>query len=88
MQSIDKVKKRDGSLVPFDIEKIENAVWKSMKASKTGSKDDAKKVAKEVKGQLRHFKREMRSFIPDVEGIQDTVERTLIYERFGEAAKA
>lgn len=82
------VKKRDGSLVSFDISKIERAIEKSMIASGDGSRDDAQSVAKKVKGDLEKISSRHHTFIPTVEGIQDSVEKELISSGFVKAAKA
>ena len=70
------VVKRDGTVVPFDESKVIEAIFKAAKA--VGGKDDklAKHVAYHVHAILsqRHATRSM----PNVEEIQDLVEKTLI----------
>src|SRR5680860_1827672 len=46
--TVEFIKKRDGSLVTFDTENIAKAVWKAMKASGEGTEKDALIVAKSV----------------------------------------
>jgi len=48
---ISKIIKRDGSVQPFDITKITDAIEKAMIATETGKRKDAEKVSK--KGILR-----------------------------------
>ena len=45
---IKSVQRRDGTIVPFDIEKIKNAINKAMLAAGEGSVKDAEKVAERV----------------------------------------
>ncbi|MEM0473653.1 MAG: adenosylcobalamin-dependent ribonucleoside-diphosphate reductase, partial [Candidatus Aenigmatarchaeota archaeon] len=83
---ISKVKKRDGRIVDFDKEKISNAIWKAVKA--VGGKDKknvyvlADKVVDLLKQQLKEGQ------IPDVEMVQDCVEKVLIEEGHARVAKA
>jgi ribonucleoside-diphosphate reductase alpha chain len=83
------IKKRDGSIVPFEIEKIAHAVFKSMKASGEGNEQDALTVAKAVAAELEAecFKDEEKCE-PSVEQIQDMVEKQLILHQFATASKA
>lgn len=87
-----QVQKRDGSLVPYDLERIEIAIKKAMIAAEEGSEVDAKKVAKAVeKGVLQIFREHQKTHevsIPTVEGIQDVVETQLIEMNFAKTAKA
>ncbi|MBI2601811.1 MAG: ribonucleoside-triphosphate reductase [Deltaproteobacteria bacterium] len=83
-----EIKKRNGEIVPFDESKIENAVLKAMQACGEGSPQQAQKVAKGVLKEIIKIKRHFRGFVPEVEGIQDLVEKTLIFERLVKTAKA
>ena len=43
-----QVKKRDGRIVPFDENRILNAIAKAMSVTGEGSRDDAEKVSEQV----------------------------------------
>ena len=75
---IKKVKKRDGRIVTFEIAKIERAIWQAAKAA--GGKDRArpKYLAGLVVKELE--KRFNQTLIPEVEQIQDLVEKTLLVQ--------
>lgn len=85
---IPQVEKRDGRLVPFDFDKIVNAVWKSMMAAEEGSQEDAALVAHQVAGELSRFAKKYKTFLPTVEGMQDSVEKYLILNDYVKSAKA
>jgi len=81
-----KIKKRNGEIVDFNQEKITNAVFKAITATKQGNGKKTKKISDKIVEILnRRFKKEE---IPDVEQIQDIVEEVLILEGEVEAAKA
>jgi ribonucleoside-diphosphate reductase alpha chain len=77
---IKHVKKRDGSLQPFDIRRIENAVEKAFKS--LGVRGNAKEIAEEVKRRIEDHE------VISVEEIQDVVEKVLIEREYAEVAKA
>ncbi len=87
-EMIPQIEKRDGRLVAFDFDKISGAIWKAMAASEEGSQDDAMLVAHQVCGELGRFAKKYRSFLPTVEGIQDSVEKYLILNDYVKTAKA
>ena len=76
-----QVRKRDGSLVPFDLSKIKNAILKDLKAiHHEGNIDDiATHYANRVDGLCRE-KYLGKSDIFDIENIQDTVVQVLASE--------
>lgn len=82
------IKNRKGEIIEFDENKIENAILKAMNASKNGTNEDAKKVRKLVIAELVKIKQRFKDFIPDVEGVQDLVEKILILERYSDVAKS
>ncbi|MFA5086020.1 MAG: ribonucleoside triphosphate reductase [Candidatus Paceibacterota bacterium] len=83
---ITKVQKRNGDIVEFDSNKIFNAVFKAITATKQGNGKKTEKIADGVLKILnRRFKAEE---IPNVEQIQDIVEEVLILEGEAVAAKA
>jgi len=83
-----QIEKRDGRLVPFDFDKIVSAIEKAMAAAEDGGYDDAVLVAHQVAGELSRFAKKYKSFLPTVEGMQDSVEKYLILNDFVKAAKA
>ncbi len=87
-EMIPQIEKRDGRLVPFDFDKIVTAVWKAMMAAEEGSQEDAVLVAHQVAGELGRFAKKYKSFLPTVEGMQDSVEKYLIVNDYVKAAKS
>ncbi len=85
--SIPTIIKRDGRIVPFDLEKIAAAIWKGMNTVKEGSLDDAKMVAQQVFSELMRIKRKFANFVPTVEGVQDIVEAELMRSDYVKTAK-
>ncbi|MHB8860647.1 MAG: ATP cone domain-containing protein, partial [Minisyncoccota bacterium] len=85
---IPQIEKRDGRLVPFDFDKIVSAIWKAMMAAGEGSQEDAVLVAHQVAGELGRFAKKYKSFLPTVEGQQDSVEKYLIINDYVKTAKA
>lgn len=87
-EMIPQIEKRDGRLAPFDFDKIVTAVWKAMMAAEEGSQEDAVLVAHQVAGELGRFAKKYKSFLPTVEGMQDSVEKYLIVNDYVKAAKS
>ena len=85
---IDKVQKRDGSLAPFDLGRITNAINKAMISVGEGSEEEAKLVANKVLADLVRIVKKFKNFVPTVEGIQDTVEKELILSEYVKTAKS
>ncbi|MDE1975200.1 MAG: ribonucleoside-triphosphate reductase [Patescibacteria group bacterium] len=85
--SIPTIIKRDGRIVPFDLEKIVVAIWKGMNTVKEGSMDDARIVANQVFAEMTRIKRKFQNFVPTVEGVQDIVETELMRADFVKTAK-
>jgi anaerobic ribonucleoside-triphosphate reductase len=83
---IKKVRKRDGSIVLFQQDKISEAIWKAVKAVGGTNKERANKLGEIVSKILDEKYGEKR--IPYVEEIQDLVEKVLIEERHAKVAKA
>ncbi len=77
-----QVKKRDGLIVDFNLNKISQAISKAFKETKEGSDDEAKKIAFLVKDSLASDK------IVDIENIQDLVEKMLMDNKLLKTAKA
>jgi len=81
------ITKRDGRVVPFDADKIEQAIEKSFMASGSRKgRDTAHHLAGLVVAAVEND--ELIPSIPTVEQVQDAVERTLIEEGFVRSAKA
>ena len=71
---ITKIRKRDGREVPFNIERITNAIFKAAVAAGGSDYHTAESLAEQVAETLEHSRKK----IPSVEEIQDTVEKALI----------
>ena len=82
--TIKKIRKRDGSVVLFNEDKITEAIWKAVKAVGGKDKDRSKILSRMV---VQSFIKEGDSF-PDVEKVQDRVEKILIEEGHAKVAKA
>lgn len=82
------VRKRDGSVVGFDLDKVANAIYKAMLATNTGSDVEASMVANKVFAELVKISKKHKDFVPTVEGIQDTVEKELMLSDYVEASKS
>lgn len=88
--SIENIKKRSGELVPFDREKIFQAIYKCLEqVEDTNLLENAEKIAKKVDKRIVKFVKEHgKEFIPNVEDVQDYVEFELMKAGLFEAAKA
>lgn len=84
---IRSVRKRDGSVVPFDISKISTAVYKALSTTKEGGEKEAQQIAKAVLKDLERIFSEKTPNIPSVEDIQDLVEQHLMLSAKVRAAK-
>jgi ribonucleoside-diphosphate reductase alpha chain len=83
---IKKIIKRDGRIVDFDRTKIENAIWKAIKATGGTDRELARKLSYQVVERLE--KTLKPGEIPTVEGVQDIVERVLMDNGLAVVAKA
>jgi ribonucleoside-triphosphate reductase len=82
---VTKVVKRSGKVVSFDQRKITIAVAKAFSATGEGNFQDAQKVTDKVTRLLnRNYK---KGYIPEIEEIQDLVERVLMILDYEETAK-
>lgn len=82
---LQQIIKRDGRTVPFEIEKISNAIFGAAKASGGHDYEMARQLALQVVQLLE--KNEDASRPPSVEEIQDTVEKVLIESGHARTAK-
>ncbi len=88
---IKKVKKRDGSIVDFDQTKIKDAISKAAQATGSGAESKAGELAEKVTEDLEEIYGGVElaeEEFPEVEDIQDTVEKVLIEEGHYSTAKA
>ncbi len=82
---IQSIIKRDGRVVLYDQNKIAAAILKALEASGDGNAADAARVANSVQRELEgHFTDQS----PNIEAVQDAVERQLMNHGFSDAAKA
>ncbi len=73
--------------MPFDIEKIVNAIHKAMLAGDEGSAQEALVVANKVIAEVKVIAKGNKDFIPAVEVIQDIVEKQLMLSDYVKASK-
>jgi len=85
-KSIEKIIKRDGSIVEFDKKKIQEAIYKAFKEVGEGSMKDAENVTKKAVQMLN--KNARPGYIPSIEEVQDTIEKVLMILDFEKTAKA
>jgi anaerobic ribonucleoside-triphosphate reductase len=81
---ITKIRKRDGREVPFNIEKIANAIFKAAKAAGGQDYDMAMDLAEKV---TECLDKKYSGEVPGVEEIQDMVEKVLIETGHAKTAK-
>ncbi len=82
---IKQIKKRNGSIVLFQPDKIEEAIWKAVKSVGGTDREKVKEIAKKV---VLLVDDKFKDTIPSVEDIQDAVEKILIEEGHAKTAKA
>ncbi|KKR31904.1 MAG: Ribonucleoside-triphosphate reductase [Parcubacteria group bacterium GW2011_GWF2_39_8b] len=85
---IKSVEKRNGQVVAFDIERITIAIKKAMLAANEGSLEEAGMVANKVFADLVRISKKHPTFVPTVEGIQNSVEKELMLSEYVVTAKA
>ncbi len=83
---IQSITKRDGRIVLYDQSKIAGAILRALEVSGDGNAADAARVANDVQRELESRFASQQN--PDIETIQDTVERQLMNHGFSAAAKA
>ena len=82
---IQSITKRDGRVVLYDQNKIASAILRALEAAHEGDAADAARVANDVQ---RELEATCAAQAPNIEMIQDTVERQLMNHGFPAAAKA
>ncbi len=83
---INYIRKRDGRVVPFAIDKVTDAIFNAAQAVGGTSKEMAQNVANSVYDILKIVYKDGR--IPTVENVQDLVEKMLIERGHAKVAKA
>jgi len=78
------IQKRDGRIVPYNIEKIANAIEKAMKAAGRNEQGESFRLAKLVEERLIE---KFDGKTPDIESIQDCVEEILMENGYAFVAK-
>ncbi len=81
----DKVKKRDGRIVPYDKEKIAQAIFKAAESVGGTDIELSRKLADKVEARIAE---QLGDEIPEVETVQDAVEKILIKRGHAATAKA
>jgi len=79
------VEKRDGRIVPFDLTRIVNAIFKAADATNEFGYDTAQVIAEEV---MRSLQPQADNSAVHVEVIQNTIEQVLMRKGFYQTAKA
>ena len=79
-----QIVKRDGRIDDFDILKIEKAIGKAMNAIGSKEIEDCKKLASLVEQKIEE---NFEGKTPDVESVQDLVEKVLMENGFSDVAK-
>ena len=81
-----KIVKRTGDVVAFEPQRIESAIARALEATGDGLADGA--LALRVDAIVDEIDRRFTDFYPNVENVQDIVEKHLMREELYEAAKA
>lgn len=84
--NISRIIKRSGKVVPFNPEKITKAVLKAFGETGEGDLKDAQNVTKKVVQLLN--KSFHKGYVPEIEEVQDTVEKVLMILDFNTTAKS
>ncbi len=87
MSPIKKIRKRNGEIADFDINKISDAIWNAAKSVGGDNYEMAKQIGNQVAAVLEVFYKD-ESNIPNVEQIQDLAEKILIEGGHAKTAKA
>ncbi len=86
MSKIKEVIKRNGTIVPFNPERIMNAIYRSAVSLGGRDKEMAKELADKVVSEME--RRVQEGFKPNIEEIQDVVEKVLIESGHAAVAKS
>ena len=82
---ISKIIKRNGEIVDFRPEKIQDAIAKAVQAVGGNDLETPKLLTRLV---IKEVEKKYADHIPDVEGVQDIVEKVLIEEGHATTAKS
>ncbi len=82
---IEQIIKRNGKIVPFDRDKITEAIWKAVISCGGKDRERTENLSDSIVKQLNDKRIDQ---IPTVEEVQDLVEKTLIEEGHAQVAKA
>lgn len=86
IEYFEKIKKRDGKIVPFHQSRITAAILKAMKATVEGDEKAAEKVSgKVIKTLMKNYP---KGTVLGIEQIQNAVEEALMLEDYFQTAKA
>ena len=83
--AIYKIKKRNGTIVTFDLQKIQSAIIRAMASLQIIDDIYASELAQQVQNQLHQIHHDS---IPTVEEIQDIVESVLMQNGYEQVARA
>jgi len=83
---VKKIRKRDGSVVFFQADKIENAIWKAARAVGGEDKNKAKELSDQVVEKMDRIYGDLG--IAEIEEVQDLIEKVLIEAGHAKVAKA
>lgn len=83
---VTKIRKRDGRTVPFNVDKIADAIYKAARAVGGNDYDEAADMAEKVCNYLEIL--EKNGETPSVEAVQDAVEKVLVENGHAKTAKA
>ncbi len=81
LSKIKSIRKRSGEVIPFDLEVIRDAAFKSFEVSGEGGENESQKIANSVFKSLLELRSELdkktkgAKFLPTVEIVQDLVEK-------------
>lgn len=87
MSPITKIQKRDGRIADFDQERITEAIWKAAQSVGGTDRSYAQQISNQVAAVLEVFYKNTET-VPNVEQIQDLVEKILIEGGHAKTAKA
>ena len=82
---VHQIRKRDGSVVPFQPSKIEQAIYKALAATKVDGRELAAELCRHV---VEMVSARFAHTIPSVEDVQDIVEEVLMTRGYPAVAKA
>src|SRR3989344_3942962 len=90
---IKTIRRRTGEVVPFDLERVAQAVLKAFEVTGEGGEKESKRVANNIFKNLLKQRDELlkqnksAKFLPSVELVQDFVEKELMQDGFTDTAK-